>query len=146
MLILKSFNQFNYYLDFSSGKEVVSNSVLVNKGLYYKENNCISALYINDRILYFSWAADIHLIDNNSFIKLETLKKIDDNSVKKQIQLYQDKKLSLSFYYTAFFGYSFMNPFDNWNDTDEDWDWGLFVANRINNKKNKIEFIDSLSK
>jgi len=28
-----------------------------------------------------------------------------------------------------------MNPFDNYDETEEDWDWGLFISNLMHKKR-----------
>lgn len=151
MRILRNHDNINEYFSLDKNELIKSNNTLLYIGLYKMINDEICMIYVESENLYIKWRKFLFLIDDSFRAKIKTVKQIDSNTGIKKFQLYQyrfftQNKLLFEYEYSMSFGYSITNPFDSIEESDEDWDWGLYLCNIINNKDRRLGFISARSK
>ncbi|MCW5921687.1 MAG: hypothetical protein KIS77_05040 [Saprospiraceae bacterium] len=138
MELLKNFDSANKYLDLDSNKIMEYSSQVKINGWYKLIDNIPSALLVTANRLYFIWNNKKKLITNNTYIKIDDLKDLN----KKTLKLYEPAMLIFQFDYNVDDNYSNVTPFEYIDD--EDFDWGLFVSNIINDTERKNNFIKNI--
>lgn len=112
-------------------------------GWFYSENSYImSKLYVENKRLFIEIGMKKVEIMPDIRVEYRKIEKIDSNSVKKELLLYKDNTLIAKMCYIAEFGYSFWNPFDNEDETEEEEDWGLFLSNILQSEERRLNIIN----
>ena len=135
MRILSNFDKFKEYCDIDSKVffhlEVPPKSI----GLYKIIEYIFSAIFVVNYKLFFVYNTDEYEITNNYHLKISRTNK----KYQKNAELYEDDTLMLEFIYEWEKSYSEYPEFGMTDD--QDFDWGLFLSNIINNKEGKETFI-----
>lgn len=137
MELLKNFDSANEYLDLDSNKIIKCLSEVKINGWYKIIDNAPSALLVSANRLYFIWDSNKHLVTDSTYIKIDKSKILNNN-----LKLYEIETLIFQFNYDADENYSNLSPFEYIDD--EDFDWGLFVSNIINDTERKNNFIKNI--
>ena len=151
MILLKDFNRYDRYIELGSKEEYIDSSLSSSMvGWFYESYNSFSALYIEDSILYFlfdEYKTPIHL---NQKIKLSKHLLIDATSTslklyQREFKLYEIRNLVRETLILSF-NYNIEEFYKITMEEEEDFDWGLFIANIFNNKKRQKFIIDLFNK
>ncbi len=138
MIILRNFEKANNYFDIESKKVIQLKGETKIQGWYNMIDNSLSALLVSQNKMYFMWEEDKYLIDDDISVKL-----INSYFPKRNLfKLFKLKKLLVQFYYKVPDNSLNFSPFEYIDE--EDFNWGEFVAKRINNKEKKMAFIGNL--
>ncbi|WP_108822442.1 hypothetical protein [Dysgonomonas sp. Marseille-P4361] len=150
MKLLKDFNRHSRYIEFTSKEQYFDSSRLSPIiGWFCKFENNFSALYIENDILYFLFNNNKAHISPNIKVELSQPLLIDTSSplklYQREFNMYERKslfrkKLLFSFRYIVEEFYQLTM------ENEEDFDWGLFVANIVNNHKRQKTIIELLNK
>lgn len=143
MKLLKNNLKWDLHLDLVTNEEITNPNYPPTIGWVTYINSKTSKLYVENYKLYFSYENFLFDIKKHYYVQLKELNHLDTHLVNKEFCLFEKgflkrDKLLLRFEYTAEINYN-IPPFDYIDD--EDSDWGLFVANIINNEKEKLKFI-----
>ena len=146
-MFLKDFKKFDRYLDAINMQQYLDASCSLKfNGWFCEFNEGVSSLYLKEDILYFSFNEISILINSDIIIKIPNPILIKSSLplklYQKYFKLYEKEELLLSFTYIVEEFYQVTM------EEEEDFDWGLFVSNNINNPKRRkrtVEFLKSNS-
>lgn len=149
MILLKDFNRYNRYVELGSKEEYIDSSLSSSMVGWFYESDCIfSALYIEDSILYFLFDKYKTPIHSNQKIKLSKHQLINDAPLKlyqREFKLYEIRNLVRETLVLSF-NYNVEEFHQITMEEEEDFDWGLFIANIFNSKNRQKSIIDFFSK
>lgn len=136
MKLFRDFNSIFDYCEYSTGKFIKYDSLQSSKGLYkIVDNNTFTAIYVEDSKLFFIYDSNTSIITDDYQVVLSKTNK----KYWKKAEFYKADSLILEFTYEWQESYVDIPPFSFIED--EDFDWGLFLSNIINDKKRKDRFI-----
>jgi hypothetical protein len=136
MMLLKNFEIDRLYFDLETRDQYLQDAVHKISGWYKFINNTFSALFVFENKLYFQLDNEKYSIEDNHSIILEN----NEYSNTKTVKVYGDDTIVLQFVYDVLKENFNVSPFEYIDS--EDFDWGEFIANRVNNKERKFRFID----
>lgn len=131
--MLKSFDVFNEYLKLPDEKYYSYKDEDIN-GWFKIVDNKISAIYALDNNLYFKYDFLEKRISEEAKVNIIPLLNNE-----KKFQLFLDSSLVIEFKYKSEDEKLKTEPFDYIED--EDFDWGLFVSNIINNRERRKQVL-----
>lgn len=137
--LLKSFDENNQYLDTLSGKILTIDSTNNFFGWYVNFDNLISKLFVNNHNIYFAYGNWETIINESCSVKLEKSK--NGNRI---LEIYNNNLLIKNINYTIDLSLLGVSPFEYIDE--EDFDWGVFILNIVNNKARKKSFIEYFTK
>jgi hypothetical protein len=135
-MFLQNFDSINHYFNLETEQTVYSNTKEKTSGWYREINGLVSALFVTEHKLYTIWRRNRFLIDKSCIVIVEKTESLD----KKIFKLYCDDNLIFQFIYEVEEELNQAAPFDYIDN--EDFDWGLFLANIINTPTRKTAFIE----
>jgi hypothetical protein len=137
--LLRCIDFANKYLEIESSKFYTLDSKIKIIGWYKLIEEIVSALFVDELKLFMLWDNLKYHITDTCVVKLNVL----EHGKTKRFLLYDSNNLIFDFIYELKDNYASSTSFDYLDD--EDFDWGLFVSNIINNQKRKENFTMSLS-
>ncbi len=141
MTLLRNFDKGNEYLDIVQMRSSTKNYDSNMSGWYKLINGDVSGIVIENSNLYILWKNTKYLIDDSSKVIIEDCAL---NSKSKKFSFFQSGNLIYSFQYKAE-NYSLdSSPFEYIDY--ENYDWGCFLSNIINNKSRRSQIIENISK
>mgnify|MGYP006357738991 FL=1 len=139
MCLLKSFEKGNEY------KDIISNTIYI---LSFNENSVgwfkyikgvLSAVYVQENSLFFKFGN--YCVNVFDIIEC-SVTYIDDNY--SSFTLYDVNRLKINFCYKHNKELYAIEPFDYIDE--EDYDWGIFLCNIINDKERTMNIIQNIIK
>lgn len=136
-MLLRNFDFATKYFDYKSKTELEESSSLQINGWYKFINGLFSALLVIDHSLYFLYGEDKFLITDSYRVLLKEKSKLENEFV-----LVNGNNELVRFLYPLPDPDLFVSPFEY---IDEDClDWGVLVANIINDKERQRNFVMNL--
>lgn len=132
--IVRNFEAFNQYYDIDSNSFITSISVMDIIGWYKTVDKFVSILFVKNNKLNISLGDVNHQVNDNTQAKIEDL-----SDKMKRFMLLESNKVILFFDYDFQSNYSATSPFEYIDD--EDFDWGLYLSNIVNNKNKRNNII-----
>lgn len=126
-MFLSDFNSIHHVLDLENFSVVPNVPRRQTGGSYCICDGVFTALYFQDRRLILQVTDRKMLIEPGLIAKIEKL----DNSTERRFLLFSDKDVLVSFDYCAEEAFNDLSPWE-WLP-DEEFDWGLWLVNIINN-------------
>lgn len=136
MTLLQSFDDYNQFLNLDTEVVLSIDSDCDSIGWYKIIDGKVSAIYVKEGNLFLRFGGENISLDDNKHSRTETM----DASSKIFELIDENQNVILRFRYIADTEMSGVAPFDYIDQ--EDFDWGLFLLNIINNKERKINFIE----
>lgn len=139
MTTLRNFDDANMFINLELKRNIQDSSISSCNGLYKLINNELSALFVSDYKLYFILGDEIKPVDDTFNVKIVN----GSNGTKKLVKIFNDEVLVFQFSYAPP-STELLNiaPFEYIDE--EDFNWGMFIENVINNKNRKRSFIRNL--
>ncbi|MET3129479.1 hypothetical protein ABID42_004603 [Arcicella rosea] len=139
MTILRNFDDANIFINLELKRNIQDSSISSCNGLYKLINNELSALFVSDYKLYFILGDEIKPVDDTFNVKIVN----GSNGTEKLVKIFNDEVLVFQFSYAPP-STELLNiaPFEYIDE--EDFNWGMFIENVINNKNRKRDFIRNL--
>lgn len=139
MTILRNFDDANMFFNLELKRNIQDSSISSCNGLYKYINNELSALFVSDYKLYFILGDEIKPVDDTFNVKIVN----GSNGTEKLVKIFNDEVLVFQFSYAPP-STELLNiaPFEYIGE--EDFNWGVFIGNVINNKNRKRNFIRNL--
>lgn len=138
MTLLKSFDAYNLYFDVDSKSIIESVSVVRYFGWYKVVNDLLTGLLVKSRKLYFLYGTSEILVSDQFHSEI----KHNDES-NSTLELYEGSELICKLTYQTDNFLHGIAPFEYIDE--EDFDWGLYISNTINNPETRSNLIDNLS-
>jgi hypothetical protein len=140
MKLLINFDKTKEYLDIQKHEIHLFDTLQPTIGLYKKLNSGLSAIYVEDNKLFILWNGWNYEVTDSCNVKFEN----EEKPNQKTFQYYDVNTLLFKFTYEIKISVSNISPFEYIDEDDSDW--GMFVANIINDKKRKEAFISQKNK
>lgn len=137
MILLKSFDKATDYLDVTTKKIVSDIDGRKTVGWFKLLNGSISSLYVNKKQLIYQF--DDQMIELTNHVS--SVEKLDGD--KKKFSLFYGNNLVHDFEYTFSDELLNVTPFEYIEI--EDFDWGVFLSEVINNDNRKLRVINQKS-
>ena len=134
-VILQSFDDFNKCLELNSSKEIIKENTIKTVGWYHIIDDLISCLFHLDGKFYIRYSTNQFIINKKSFAKVT--KSAESLHI---FEYYNNNSLLITFKYLS-------EPLDYDSNLfglveNEDNNWGLFLANIINNNQRMDNIIN----
>lgn len=136
-MLLRNFDFAAKYFDCKSKSEITNTSNPKISGWYKFITGILSALLITENQLYFLYGEDKFLITDSHRVLLKATKKSEN-----EFNLMNGNEVVVKFLYSVPDSKLNISPFEYIDD--EDFKWGDFIANIINDQERKKNFIVNL--
>ena len=140
MILLRNFDDVSMYFNLELKINIQNSSISSVNGIYKLIDNELSALLVLDYKLYFVLEDEIKLIDDTFSVNVEN-SDYDNNKI---VKFFSNEILVFQFSYAPPNEFLNTSPFEYIEE--EDFNWGMFIENIINNKHRKLTFIRNLMK
>ena len=137
-MVLRNFDSANEYYNIDTGKRARFDTDQKINDWYKLVNGIISALLAENSQLFIVWDKNKYLINEKTTVRLA------DSTIngERKLSFYISSSLVFEFHYPVEADYSNVSPFEYIDS--EDFDWGIFVSNVINDESRTKNFIENL--